>query len=58
MVRGRSVTVVVAAEGYPGRPGAGDVVEIGDLPEGVTVQHAGTKARGHEVVTSGGRVLR
>ncbi|MCU1586730.1 MAG: purD [Frankiales bacterium] len=52
-----AVTVVRAAEGYPGTPAAGDVVEVGALPEGVTVQHAGTAERDGQVVTSGGRVL-
>jgi phosphoribosylamine--glycine ligase len=52
-----AVTVVVAAEGYPGTPASGDVVEVGELPDGVTVQHAGTTERDGQVVTSGGRVL-
>ena len=55
---GASVTVVVAAEGYPGTPAAGDEVVIDVLPEGVDVLHAGTRlGDGGQVVTSGGRLL-
>jgi phosphoribosylamine--glycine ligase len=54
---GSAVTVVVAAEHYPGTPARGDSVTIGDLPAGVTVQHAGTRMEDGQVVTSGGRVL-
>ncbi len=54
---GAAVTVVVAAEGYPGTPAAGDTITIGALPEGVTVLHAGTKEHEGQVVSSGGRVL-
>ena len=55
---GAAVTVVVAAENYPGTPAAGDEVVVGDLPEGVTVLHAGTRlSEDGEVLTSGGRVL-
>jgi phosphoribosylamine--glycine ligase len=42
---GAAVTVVVAAEGYPGTPTAGDEVVVGSLPEGVEVLHAGTAER-------------
>jgi phosphoribosylamine--glycine ligase len=52
-----AVTVVVAAEGYPGKPVAGDVITVGELPQGVEVLHAGTKAEDGQVVSSGGRVL-
>jgi phosphoribosylamine--glycine ligase len=52
-----AVTVVVAAEGYPGTPVAGDVITVGELPEGVEVLHAGTKSQDGHVVSSGGRVL-
>ena len=52
-----AVTVVVAAEGYPADPARGDVVVIGDLPEGVHVDHAGTTVQDGQVVTNGGRVL-
>jgi phosphoribosylamine--glycine ligase len=54
---GAAVTVVVAAEGYPGTPAAGDEIVIGELPDGVTIQHAGTRVADGVVVTSGGRVL-
>jgi phosphoribosylamine--glycine ligase len=58
---GAAVAVVLAAQGYPGRPRSGDVVE--GLPEaemldGVEVLHAGTAYDGlGRVVTAGGRVL-
>ena len=52
---GAAVTVVVAAEGYPGAPTTGDALEIGQLAEGVAVLHAGT--RGAPPTSSGGRVV-
>jgi phosphoribosylamine--glycine ligase len=56
-----SVTLVIAAEGYPGEPRTGDVIEGIEfaemLPE-VVVFHAGTDRRADgKVVTKGGRVL-
>ncbi|GAA3460742.1 phosphoribosylamine--glycine ligase [Saccharothrix longispora] len=52
---GYAVTVVVAAEGYPGLPRTGDVVG-GAEAEGVL--HAGTRRREDgAVVSTGGRVL-
>ena len=54
---GASVTVVVAAEGYPGTPSTGDEVAVGPLPEGVVALHAGTRLDDDHVVSSGGRVL-
>lgn len=52
---GYAVTVVVAAENYPGRPRVGDVIVGGDA-DGVL--HAGTARRDDgAVVSSGGRVL-
>ena len=52
---GAAVTVVVAAESYPGRPRVGDVI-VGSEADGVL--HAGTARRDDgEVVSSGGRVL-
>lgn len=54
-----SLGVVMAAEGYPGTPRAGDVIGSWDAPEvdDVKVFHAGTKIEGEHVVTAGGRVL-
>ena len=51
---GAAVTVVLAAENYPGRPRVGDVV-AGSEAEGVL--HAGTARRDNAIVSSGGRVL-
>jgi len=52
---GYAVTVVVAAENYPGRPRVGDVV-VGAEADGVL--HAGTARRDDgAIVSSGGRVL-
>jgi phosphoribosylamine--glycine ligase len=49
------VTVVLAAENYPGRPRLGDVI-AGSETDGVL--HAGTTRRDDgAVVSSGGRVL-
>jgi phosphoribosylamine--glycine ligase len=62
---GAAVTVVLASEGYPQRPRAGDVIhglgadgQLASPIEGVIVFHAGT-ARNDEgrFVTNGGRVL-
>jgi phosphoribosylamine--glycine ligase len=54
---GASVTVVVAAHGYPASPRTGD--EICGLEEitGAEVLHAGTAIVDGQLVTSGGRVL-
>ncbi len=60
---GYAVTVVVAAENYPGRPRVGDVIHGADAdPEGSdtgsSVLHAGTAGRDDgATVSSGGRVL-
>jgi phosphoribosylamine--glycine ligase len=54
------VAVVLAAEGYPGKPRVGDAIEglaeAARVP-GVNVLHAGTRREGDKVVTAGGRVL-
>jgi phosphoribosylamine--glycine ligase len=55
-----AVGIVLAAEGYPAKPVAGDAVEGADGPfeEGVQVFHAGTAlAPDGRIVTAGGRVL-
>lgn len=58
---GSAVTVVVAAENYPGPPRTGDVIdgtEVADAVEGVDVIHAGTALDADgRLVTAGGRVL-
>jgi phosphoribosylamine--glycine ligase len=55
---GAVVTVVLAAEGYPGAPRFGDPVEGVDAVTGATVLHAGTAYDDEErLVSSGGRVL-
>ena len=52
---GAAVTVVVAADGYPGTPRVGDVISGADV-DGVL--HAGTRRREDgAVVSAGGRVL-
>jgi len=52
---GAAVTVVVAAEGYPGRVRSGDVITGA---EGHGVLHAGTRRRDDgAIVSAGGRVL-
>jgi len=52
-----AVTVVLASGGYPGNYRKGVPIEIGDLPEGVVLFHAGTSLQDGQLVTSGGRVF-
>jgi phosphoribosylamine--glycine ligase len=55
-----TMTVIVAARGYPGTPAKGAAIEGIDAAEeivGVTVFHAGTALVAGELVASGGRVL-
>jgi phosphoribosylamine---glycine ligase len=55
-----ALTVVMAADGYPGTPLKGTVINniaAAELQDGVKVFHAGTMARGHEILANGGRVL-
>jgi phosphoribosylamine---glycine ligase len=55
-----SLTVVMAAKGYPGNYARGTVIEGLDeaaAVEGVEIFHAGTKAEGGRIVANGGRVL-
>jgi phosphoribosylamine--glycine ligase len=58
---GAAVTVVVAAENYPGTPVSGGVItglDEADAVEGAYVLHAGTSnGPGGEIAASGGRVL-
>lgn len=52
-----AVGVVMAAGGYPGDYGKGDVIEGLDGVTGAKVFHAGTKEINGQVTTNGGRVL-
>jgi phosphoribosylamine--glycine ligase len=55
---GAAVTTVLASAGYPASSSKGDAITIpADLPDGVTVYHAGTAATDGGLVTNGGRVL-
>jgi phosphoribosylamine--glycine ligase len=57
---GAAVTVVIAAENYPGTPVTGDAiagVEEAEQVEGAYVLHAGTKLHEGLPVSAGGRVL-
>lgn len=55
----RSATVVLAAEGYPGKPRTGDPITFVTPSAGMEVFHAGTAVSrdSESVVTAGGRVL-
>jgi phosphoribosylamine---glycine ligase len=57
---GAAVTVVIAAENYPGPPVTGDTIENlfkAQQISGAYILHAGTTRQDGTVVTSGGRVL-
>ena len=53
-----SLTVVMAAKGYPGTPEKGGAIDLGDAEgAGAKVFHAGTGIKDGALVASGGRVL-
>ncbi|MDO9412754.1 MAG: phosphoribosylamine--glycine ligase [Pseudolabrys sp.] len=55
-----ALTVVMAANGYPGSYAKGTIIEGLDVAaqaEGVEIFHAGTKKDGDHIVANGGRVL-
>ena len=55
-----SMTVIVAARGYPGTAASGGLIreiEAAEQVEGVTVFHAGTALGEHGLIAKGGRVL-
>jgi phosphoribosylamine--glycine ligase len=57
---GVSICVVLASGGYPDKPEKGKVIKgLDDLKntKNVMVFHAGTRKKGSEILTSGGRVL-
>ena len=54
------MTVIVAADGYPGTPrkhGPIDGIEAAEREHGITVFHAGTAFQEERLVASGGRIL-
>jgi phosphoribosylamine--glycine ligase len=56
--KGCAVTTVLASNGYPDAPRAGDVIAIPNASDDVLVFHAGTKRREDgALITNGGRVL-
>lgn len=54
---GAAVSVVIASPGYPGKIETGLPIQIGPMPEGIEVFHAGTDGADGRWVTQGGRVL-
>jgi phosphoribosylamine--glycine ligase len=55
-----AVGVVVASEGYPAHYQVGKTIcglDAAEALDGVEIYHAGTRDRGGQIVTSGGRVL-
>jgi len=55
-----ALTVVMAAEGYPGTPVKGSEIRglaLASAMDGVEVFHAGTRADGGRILANGGRVL-
>jgi len=53
-----AVDVVISSGGYPGKYEVGLLINgLDPVPENVTIFHAGTKRKGENFVTSGGRVL-
>ena len=53
-----ALTVVMAAEGYPGTPKKGGTIDLCEAEaDGAKVFHAGTKLEGDTLTSSGGRVL-
>ncbi|MDP4573823.1 phosphoribosylamine--glycine ligase [Qipengyuania sp. G39] len=53
-----ALTVVMAAQGYPGTPKTGGTIDLGESEaEGAKVFHAGTRLEGETLTSSGGRVL-
>ncbi len=57
---GASACLVIANEGYPGKPIAGDSIEgleEAQAMDGVEIFHAGTKAEDGKIIAASGRVL-
>lgn len=55
---GAATCVVMASGGYPEKYEKGkEIVGLGDIPDDITVHHAGTKIKDGAYYTNGGRVL-
>jgi phosphoribosylamine--glycine ligase len=53
-----ALSVVMAANGYPGVPERGSVIRgLDRVPDGVVVFHAGTAEKDGQILANGGRVL-
>ena len=53
-----TMTVIIAAHGYPGTPAKGGAIGgLDTIEEGAIIFHAGTARDGERIVASGGRVL-
>jgi phosphoribosylamine--glycine ligase len=53
-----AVCVVISSGGYPGSYDKGKVIEgLGNLDKETLAFHAGTRRKGRQITTSGGRVL-
>src|SRR5690606_13587764 len=52
-----ALTVVMAANGYPGTPEKGSVIRNAASADGVEIFHAGTALKDGALVANGGRVL-
>lgn len=53
-----ALTVIMAANGYPGTPERGGAIDLGAAPaDGATIFHAGTALKDGALVANGGRVL-
>ncbi|MFN6935861.1 MAG: phosphoribosylamine--glycine ligase [Tsuneonella sp.] len=58
MAKNVALTVVMAAEGYPGTPSKGGAIDLGNAEaDGVRVFHAGTAHQADQLIANGGRVL-
>jgi phosphoribosylamine--glycine ligase len=56
--RNAACCVIAASGGYPGKYEKGKIIEgLRSLPEDITVFHSGTRLKGNELLTDGGRVL-
>jgi phosphoribosylamine--glycine ligase len=57
MSSNKAVTVVMAAEGYPGTYEKGMRIKGLDALQNQLIFHAGTRQESHDILTTGGRVL-